>query len=210
MCCFHLSIVVSSQLSTLRTEAVGSGGRQFWIHIIHSRELSSIFFHFFQFYLIFRKEGGHYGFTASISDQDNEKLVVGNPMQRTHVWDKVRVRKKNLLETFRYQYKHYLFHTQPWFDQSLAEKRRRICLRQCRRSQSWKCVQSSRFHSFCCVHLSPLSSSKVRGTMRALWKEKRLAGEISFDSLWRPCRSWKWHQHVGGTGVRAGMCFMEH
>merc|ERR1719239_9564 len=38
----------------------------------------------------FRKEGGHYGFTASISDQDNDKLVVGNPMQRTHVWDKVR------------------------------------------------------------------------------------------------------------------------
>ena len=51
-------------------------------------------FPFFLFYLIFRKEGGHYGFTASISDQDNEKLVVGNPMQRTHVWDKVRVRKK--------------------------------------------------------------------------------------------------------------------
>ena len=114
MCYFHLSIVVSSQLSTLRTNAVGSGGRQFWIHSIHIRELSSIFFHFFQFYLIFRKEGGHYGFTASISDQDNEKLVVGNPMQRTHVWDKVRVRKKNLLETFRYQYKHYLFHTLIW------------------------------------------------------------------------------------------------
>lgn len=47
----------------------------------------------FQFYLIFRKEGGHYGFTASISDQDNEKLVVGNPLQRTYVWDKARVRK---------------------------------------------------------------------------------------------------------------------
>ena len=45
-------------------------------------------------HLIFRKEGGHYGFTASISDQDNEKLVVGNPLQRTHVWDKARVRKK--------------------------------------------------------------------------------------------------------------------
>ena len=40
---------------------------------------------------IVRKEGGHYGFTASISE-NGEKLVVGNPMQRTHVWDPVKVR----------------------------------------------------------------------------------------------------------------------
>ena len=39
---------------------------------------------------IVRKEGGQYGFTASISD-NGQKLVVGNPTQKTHVWDPVKV-----------------------------------------------------------------------------------------------------------------------
>merc|ERR1719264_1278940 len=34
----------------------------------------------------FRKGGGNYGFTAAISD-DNQKLVAGNPTQRTYVWE---------------------------------------------------------------------------------------------------------------------------
>jgi len=33
----------------------------------------------------FRKAGGHYGFTASISE-DDQRLVVGNPVQRNYIW----------------------------------------------------------------------------------------------------------------------------
>ena len=38
----------------------------------------------------FRKSGGIYGFTAAISD-DNQKLVAGNPTQRTYVWEQVKI-----------------------------------------------------------------------------------------------------------------------
>ena len=34
--------------------------------------------------VLYRKAGGHYGFTASISE-DDQRLVVGNPVQRNFV-----------------------------------------------------------------------------------------------------------------------------
>jgi len=41
----------------------------------------------------FRKGGGNYGFTAAISD-DNQKLVAGNPTQRTYVWEQATLSSK--------------------------------------------------------------------------------------------------------------------
>ena len=38
--------------------------------------------------VLYRKAGGHYGFTASISE-DDQRLVVGNPVQRNYVWVKL-------------------------------------------------------------------------------------------------------------------------
>ena len=35
-----------------------------------------------------RKAGGSYGFTASISE-DDQRLVVGNPVQRNYIWVKL-------------------------------------------------------------------------------------------------------------------------
>ena len=36
--------------------------------------------------VLYRKAGGHYGFTASISE-DDQRLVVGNPLQRNYYYD---------------------------------------------------------------------------------------------------------------------------
>ena len=66
---------------------IGSSGRQYLIKVTSAVILKEVWpqFNNANIRVVRRKEGGQYGFTAAIA-ADEQKLVVGNPMQRSYVY----------------------------------------------------------------------------------------------------------------------------
>ena len=66
---------------------IGSSGSQYLIKVTFAAILNEVWpqFNNANIWVVRRKEGGQYGFTAAIA-ADEQKLVVGNPMQRSYVY----------------------------------------------------------------------------------------------------------------------------
>ena len=85
--CLGSSAIQTSNKTCMAHMDIGSSGRQYLIKVTSAVILKEVWpqFNNANIWVVRRKEGGQYGFTAAIS-ADEQKLVVGNPMQRSYVY----------------------------------------------------------------------------------------------------------------------------
>ena len=85
--CLGSSAIQTSNKTCMAHMDIGSSGRQYLIKVTSAVILKEVWpqFNNANIWVVRRKEGGQYGFTAAIA-ADEQKLVVGNPMQRSYVY----------------------------------------------------------------------------------------------------------------------------
>ena len=81
------SAIQTSNKTCIAHMDIGSSGSQYLIKVTFAAILNEVWpqFNNANIWVVRRKEGGQYGFTAAIA-ADEQKLVVGNPMQRSYVY----------------------------------------------------------------------------------------------------------------------------
>ena len=85
--CLGSSAIQTSNKTCMAHMDIGSSGTQYFIKVTSAAILKEVWpkFNNANIWVVRRKEGGQYGFTAAIA-ADEQKLVVGNPMQRSYVY----------------------------------------------------------------------------------------------------------------------------
>ena len=85
--CLGSSAIQTSNKTCIAHMDIGSSGSQYLIKVTFAAILNEVWpqFNNANIWVVRRKEGGQYGFTAAIA-ADEQKLVVGNPMQRSYVY----------------------------------------------------------------------------------------------------------------------------